>query len=425
MATKLRAEVVVVKDDETRLYNAEQKITPKAIVNSVNEAMANGEVINSVSTTLDNKGFTVKNGAIIIENKAGERVLYADVNGNMVGNNFTMNNLVANNGTFSGTIISSNAEITGGNINITSSDSASNIIRLNSTNHSNHLSPLESTYNQIDTYGKTNTVKVSGVSILFSIPSKSGFFGFGTSRLLDANGNVTEYRSKLDYLELTSQLRFSESNHPHIFGNGTTLSLGNTNNTPQFACQSGLVRPWRNGTITLGTSNHRWGQIFSTSGSISTSDKRLKEDINLLDEELMTIFISQLETYSYKLKQGTSGRTHFGLISQQVEDAMHSVGLTDKDFGGFIKSPKTKMITIINEEGIEEEIEEEIPNEYVYSLRYEEFIAPIISTVKYHEKRIVELEQKIHNQQNDLEQKQEKINSLELRIEKLEQLLND
>ncbi|MFR8874751.1 MAG: hypothetical protein ACLVHV_15755 [Oscillospiraceae bacterium] len=38
----------------------------------------------------------------------------------------------------------------------------------------------------------------------------------------------------------------------------------------------------------------------------------------------------------------TSGRTHWGLISQDIEELLPQLGMTSMDFAGFIKSPKTE-----------------------------------------------------------------------------------
>ena len=62
-------------------------------------------------------------------------------------------------------------------------------------------------------------------------------------------------------------------------------------------------------------------------------------------------------------------------------------------FCGFIKSPKIKTVT--DEEGtvIEEKV---IENEYLYGLRYEEFIAPIIKTIQLQQKEINALNERIN-----------------------------
>lgn len=158
--------------------------------------------------------------------------------------------------------------------------------------------------------------------------------------------------------------------------------------------------PNSNVSLTLGTASYKWGQIYSSVASISTSDRNEKNSITTLNEDLCRKFIMELRPSSYKMNNGTSGRTHFGLIAQDVENAMTSVGLTDMDFAGFCKDQKTRQENqiVVNEDGSESEIRNEI-GEYdsdgnpvcIYGLRYEEFIAPLIATVQAQQKEIDEL----------------------------------
>lgn len=150
--------------------------------------------------------------------------------------------------------------------------------------------------------------------------------------------------------------------------------------------------PATNGYVTLGQSSYRWAQIYSTTASISTSDRNEKKDIETLDENRMYRFINAIDPVSYKFIENTSDRTHFGMIAQQIEEAMQEVGLSDKDFAGYIKSPKVR--TIESPKGTEDTWEE-VPGEYTYGLRYEEFISPIISCVQHQAKLIDELFQRI------------------------------
>ena len=79
------------EDVDNRLTSAEQKITPEAILNSVNTQISAGGAINTVSTILDKTGFTVKNGALKVQNNAGLTVLSGDTNGNLwIQNNVTV-----------------------------------------------------------------------------------------------------------------------------------------------------------------------------------------------------------------------------------------------------------------------------------------------------------------------------------------------
>lgn len=138
-----------------------------------------------------------------------------------------------------------------------------------------------------------------------------------------------------------------------------------------------------NSTTQLGTGNFRRGQIYSTNATISTSDLKDKKDIVLMTEEQARPFIMALKPCLYKLIDGTSGRTHYGLIAQEVEEAMRECGISDMEFAGFIKSPKVEREQVgTTKDGAPIYRDKVIEGEYVYGLRYEEFIAPIISVAQ-------------------------------------------
>lgn len=83
-----------------------------------------------------------------------------------------------------------------------------------------------------------------------------------------------------------------------------------------------------------------------------------------------------LQPKSYLFKNGSSGRTHVGFISQDVEEAMNICGLSSLEFAGFCKDQKIERIE--DEEGTIEEnpvFDDQGNPVYIYSLRYEEFIA--------------------------------------------------
>ena len=79
-----------------------------------------------------------------------------------------------------------------------------------------------------------------------------------------------------------------------------------------------------------------------------------------------------LSPCSYKMMNGGK-RTHLGMISQDVEDAMLAAGVSDMDFAGFIKSD--------NGDGT-----------YDYALRYSEFIPMLIDQVQKLKSRVKVLE---------------------------------
>lgn len=125
-----------------------------------------------------------------------------------------------------------------------------------------------------------------------------------------------------------------------------------------------VLRPSESGKMDFGASLYKIRDIYATNGTIQTSDKREKEDIGAMDSRYMNLF-QKLIPKSFKYAEGTSGRRHIGFISQEVETAMKECGISDIEFAGFIKSPVYEVIDGKETEKI---------LDYVYGLRYEEFI---------------------------------------------------
>lgn len=141
----------------------------------------------------------------------------------------------------------------------------------------------------------------------------------------------------------------------------------------------------------LGTSSWKWGQIWAQTGEINTSDRTQKHNIRILDEDICVQITEKLKPSSYIMNNNTSGRTHYGFIAQDIEEMISELGIDSKEFAALIKSPKVK--TVQDENGIE--VCEEIPDEYVYSLRYTEFIPIAFRTLQYCIKEIKSLNKQI------------------------------
>ena len=87
----------------------------------------------------------------------------------------------------------------------------------------------------------------------------------------------------------------------------------------------------------LGEAYQLWDTIYLASSPSVTSDRNAKNDIEPLSD--CSQLISGLKPVSFKYNDGSSGRTHYGLIAQDVEELLATLGI---DFGGFIKSPVYK-----------------------------------------------------------------------------------
>ena len=172
-------------------------------------------------------------------------------------------------------------------------------------------------------------------------------------------------------------------------GSGYYMSLSNDN---FFRCYDSALN-MIDGVIRIGSPNYRVGQIYSTSASISTSDRNQKKNINELEDKHIQ-FIRKIVPVSFEFKNGTSGRTHIGFIAQDIEEAMNECDLTDLDFAGFCKD--RKQIGRENEDGscwYEDVLDEDGNVQYIYSLRYEEFIALNTKAIQYCMDRLDKIEE--------------------------------
>lgn len=218
---------------------------------------------------------------------------------------------------------------------------------------------------------------------------------------------------------ISAQHGYSGSALPQIYGNGSVLQLSWANNSRVgVVLGSGAFRDAGDGNINLGASNHRFATVFAKTGSINTSDRNEKNTIADIDPEQAEKLIMGLKPSTFKFNDGTSGRTHWGIISQDIEELLPQIGMTDMDFAGFIKSPKTEdYYEDVSETVTDEETGEEktvtrkelktrvIEGEYVYALRYSEFIAPLICMVQKQQKQIENLERRLSALENKEEAK--------------------
>ena len=150
-------------------------------------------------------------------------------------------------------------------------------------------------------------------------------------------------------------------------GNATYLHV----NEDDVSCKGGF-NP--SGSWNLGSSSRKWANVYATNGTIQTSDRNQKTDIVYGLDDYDSLF-DGLKVCTYRMKDGGK-RKHPGLIAQDIEETMLSVGVSDMDFAGFIKSPDGN-------------------GGYDYALRYGEFIPLLIDQEQKSKKRIADLEARI------------------------------
>lgn len=161
------------------------------------------------------------------------------------------------------------------------------------------------------------------------------------------------------------------------------------------------VNPGTDGTIANGWPNKRWSQVYASTGTIETSDERLKKDIRPIDESIFKAW-GKVEFRQFLFKdavaeKGSAARIHIGLIAQQVVAAFASEGLDAMRYGIVCydkwdaQEAVTERFKVVtkeethNEDGSVKEPEEFHYEERIltpakeagdcYSIRYEEALA--------------------------------------------------
>ena len=122
----------------------------------------------------------------------------------------------------------------------------------------------------------------------------------------------------------------------------------------------------------------RWDNVFCVNLT-EHSDRNDKNTI--VASDLGLDFVNKLKPVSYKFNDGESGRTHYGLISQDIETLLSEIGKTTKEFAGFVKTTAT-------DDGKGNAVD---PYD-CYALRYTEFISPIIKAIQELSTKVAALE---------------------------------
>lgn len=198
-----------------------------------------------------------------------------------------------------------------------------------------------------------------------------------------------------------------------LLANGKLLytNAGNSNYSLKFTYFTNpmlQIIPNTDNAVYLGHSSYRFAEVravnmYIASGTAVTSDRRKKNTINDINIELAESIVMGLKPSSFKYNDGESGRLHYGFIAQDVEELINSIGITSEDFAPLIID-KIKEEIIDKDANGNERRKLVDTGEVEYSLRYEEFIAPMVSVIQ---------------------KQQEKINELESRLDVIERMLNN
>ena len=99
--------------------------------------------------------------------------------------------------------------------------------------------------------------------------------------------------------------------------------------------------PGQDNVTSLGNSGARWSEVYAATGTINTSDRNEKQDIEEISDaerRAATRVKNLIRKFKFKdavAKKGDSARIHFGVIAQDVQEAFLAEGLDASKYGLF------------------------------------------------------------------------------------------
>jgi hypothetical protein len=160
---------------------------------------------------------------------------------------------------------------------------------------------------------------------------------------------------------------------------GSDLYVGTGDTGLRFLPSSDAILPAQGNTgatrddaIDIGTGTARFDDIYATNGTIQTSDRNEKQDIEVLSEAEQRVAVAVkglLRKFRWKSveEKGDDARIHFGIIAQDLQAAFEAEGLDAGRYAMFISSTWT-----------DEETGEERSR---MGVRYSELLAFIIAAI--------------------------------------------
>lgn len=192
-----------------------------------------------------------------------------------------------------------------------------------------------------------------GVPFLISL---NGVLDFGAQG--GANTPVLNFHSGAVNVQFDSRIYAS---------GGTGATGGGALTLEAAAVETTALRPVADNTYVLGASDRRWNVVFAATGSINTSDERLKKflDAHLLEPVKRAVRRLEITPYQFldaiAAKGEENARIHIGVSAQEVEAAFAAEGVDAHRWALFCEDPEYEDVEVSEEvEEIEMETFEEV-----------------------------------------------------------------
>jgi len=129
-----------------------------------------------------------------------------------------------------------------------------------------------------------------------------------------------------------------------IFNTSTSTGALGVEGTRIYQWDSGQFYPLLDNSKNIGAASYRFDDIYATNGTIQTSDRNEKQDIEALSDAEQRVAVAckgLLRKFRWKdavEEKGDDARIHFGIIAQDLQDAFAAEGLDAGRYAMFISS---------------------------------------------------------------------------------------
>ena len=320
------------------------------------------------------------NGSLTIKNPVGSGIV--NINGGTVNiNNGAAS--ISSNGDISCNSLSSSSFVTGGTVYANGDSAAEHQVHAQSGSGDIYMYSQGGTGNRglygVNASGTAHSIFTVGQDCNIGFSNFVTFNGnIGTNTIIDFIGNATNTAIRKIWKD--------GARHDILVAHDDLLktSIG-----------------WA-GSSSYNTTLNLRGRSIKCNGSTSwSSDANLKHDIADISDSYEKFFF-KLRPVCYRYDLGSSGRTHTGYISQEVNQALISSNMTSQDFAGYVEMDISREQETNNDDVLVDV--ENSESNYLLdkgfskqcNLAYTEFIALNTHMIQKLYGRIVELEQKIH-----------------------------
>jgi len=221
--------------------------------------------------------------------------------------------------------------------------------------------------------GKTNTGLANDGHVLEE--NGTAYHTRASANLLVLNRTTTD-GSMIDFRKdgaSVGSIGSSLGAYPYIGVGDTGLRFTNDSSVKRIEPWDVAANSTQDNLVDLGVSSNRFDDIYATNGTINTSDRNEKQDIEELSEAEQRVAVAckgLLRKFRWKSsveENGDDARIHFGIIAQDLQAVFEAEGLDAGRYAMFINSTWT-----------DEETGEERSR---MGVRYSELLAFIVAAI--------------------------------------------